>query len=86
MNLQQRAIACETENNLCKPCKIDTSIPLCIVENFVETCGIIRIYGIIIASIIPICALIGIPTILCNNLSSTGWNIFLGIVYLHFSI
>ena len=82
MTYQQRAVPCDTQTAKCQKCLIDPKYTYCMVEKYIDDCGILRILGIVVACIIPTCALVGIPTIFSNSVSSVGWNILMGITYL----
>ncbi len=79
---RNKVYPCAKQTKECKVCTANRSYAYCRTEEAFDTCGLLRLYGIIIAVLIPFSALIAIAAVLCENVASIGWNIMLGIVYM----
>ncbi len=83
MRYEQRAVQCVKPGGGCQICKLNTQFQYCTVEEFVNPCGLLRVYGIVIAVLIPMAAVAGEMAVVLEAADSLAWNVMLGIIYLY---
>ena len=82
ISYKQTAIPCAKPVGNCKTCRINTRYAYCTVEETMNNCGLLKVYGILAAVLIPMCAFVGIAALVVEKVDSIAWNSILGVIYM----